>query len=48
MVYAKIFRNIAPKYGFIERYKDEKESNHENIKKKSGIFRYVGYPHSKK
>lgn len=28
------FRNIAPKYGFIERYKDEKESNHENIKRR--------------
>ena len=28
------FRNIAPKYGFIERYKDEKKSNYENIKRR--------------
>ena len=39
------FRNIAPKYGFIERYKDEKK-NITKISKEEWHFRYVGYPHS--
>lgn len=40
------FRNIAPKFGFIERYKDEKKSI-TKISKEEWHFRYVGYPHSK-
>lgn len=40
------FRNIAPKYGFIERYKDEKKVI-TKISKEEWHFRYVGYPHSK-
>lgn len=40
------FRNIAPKYGFIERYKDEKKAI-TKISKEEWHFRYVGYPHSK-
>ena len=40
------FRNIAPKYGFIERYKDEKKAI-TKIAKEEWHFRYVGYPHSK-
>ena len=38
------FRNIAPKYGFIERYKDEKKAI-TKISKEEWHFRYVGYPH---
>lgn len=41
----EIFRDVAKKYGFIERYKDEKKE----ITKISGEpwhFRYVGYPHA--
>lgn len=40
------FRTIAPNYGFIERYKDEKKSI-TKISKEEWHFRYVGYPHSK-
>ena len=40
------FRNIAPKFGFIERYKDEKKKV-TKISKEEWHFRYVGYPHSK-
>lgn len=40
------FRNTALKYGFIERYKEEKESI-TNISAEEWHFRYVGYPHSK-
>ena len=40
------FRNIAPKYGFIERYKGEKEAV-TKISNEEWHFRYVGYPHSK-
>ena len=39
------FRNIAPRYGFIERYKDEKKEI-TKISKEEWHFRYVGYPHS--
>ncbi len=39
------FRNIAPKFGFIERYKDEKKSI-TKISKEEWHFRYVSYPHS--
>lgn len=39
------FRNVAPKFGFIERYKDEKK-NITKISKEEWHFRYVGYPHS--
>lgn len=39
------FRNIAPKFGFIERYKEEKK-NITKIAKEEWHFRYVGYPHS--
>ena len=40
------FRNIAPKYGFIERYKGDKEAV-TKISNEEWHFRYVGYPHSK-
>lgn len=40
------FRDIAPLYGFIERYKKDKEMI-TNISKEEWHFRYVGYPHSK-
>lgn len=40
------YRNIAPQYGFIERYKDEKKKI-TKISKEEWHFRYVGYPHSK-
>lgn len=40
------FRKIASKYGFIERYKDEKK-HITKISKEEWHFRYVGYPHSK-
>lgn len=40
------FRRIAPKFGFIERYKDEKKSI-TKISKEEWHFRYVGYPHSR-
>lgn len=40
------FKCIAPKYGFIERYKKDKESI-TNISAEEWHFRYVGYPHSK-
>lgn len=39
------FRKIAPKYGFIERYKEDK-TNITKIAKEEWHFRYVGYPHS--
>ncbi len=39
------FRKMAPKYGFIERYKEEKK-NTTKISKEEWHFRYVGYPHS--
>lgn len=40
------FREIAYKYGFIERYSEEKK-NITKISKEEWHFRYVGYPHSK-
>ncbi len=40
------FRRIAPDYGFIERYAEEKESI-TGIAHEPWHFRYVGYPHSK-
>lgn len=40
------FREVAAKYGFIERYKDEKKDI-TKISKEEWHFRYVGYPHSK-
>lgn len=40
------FRKIASKYGFIERYKEDK-TNITKIDKEEWHFRYVGYPHSK-
>lgn len=40
------FRNIAPKFGFIERYKEEKKKI-TKIAEEEWHFRYVGYPHSK-
>ena len=40
------FRKIAPNFGFIERYKDEKKNN-TKIAKEEWHFRFVGYPHSK-
>ena len=40
------FRRIAPQYGFIERYKDEKKAI-TKISKEEWHFRYVGYPHSR-
>lgn len=39
------FRNVASKFGFIERYQDEKKSI-TKIAKEEWHFRYVGYPHS--
>lgn len=39
------FRNVAPKFGFIERYKEEKKKI-TKISKEEWHFRYVGYPHS--
>lgn len=39
------FRNAAPRYGFIERYKDEKKDI-TKISKEEWHFRYIGYPHS--
>lgn len=39
------FRKIAIKYGFIERYKKEKESI-TKISAEEWHFRFVGYPHS--
>lgn len=39
------FRNIATKYGFIERYTKNKE-NITKISSEEWHFRYVGYPHS--
>lgn len=40
------FRKTAPNYGFIERYKKEKEEI-TGISHEPWHFRYVGYPHSK-
>lgn len=40
------FRTIAPKYGFIERYKADKRAV-TKIAGEEWHFRYVGYPHSK-
>lgn len=39
------FRKIAPAYGFIERYRKDKEKI-TKISHESWHFRYVGYPHS--
>ena len=39
------FRKVARKYGFIERYKEEKTSI-TSISAEEWHFRYVGYPHS--
>lgn len=39
------FRNIAAKYGFIERYTKSKEKITE-ISSEEWHFRYIGYPHS--
>ncbi len=39
------FRKVAVKYGFIERYKEEKEEI-TKISAEEWHFRYVGYPHS--
>lgn len=39
------FRNIAIKYGFIERYMEEKKAI-TKISAEEWHFRYVGYPHS--
>lgn len=39
------FRKVALKYGFIERYKEEKEKI-TKISAEEWHFRYVGYPHS--
>lgn len=39
------FRKVALKYGFIERYKQEKEKI-TSISAEEWHFRYVGYPHS--
>ena len=39
------FRNVAPKFGFIERYKNDKKKI-TKISKEEWHFRYVGYPHS--
>lgn len=39
------FRNVAIKYGFIERYKKEKEKI-TSISAEEWHFRFVGYPHS--
>lgn len=40
------FRKTAPDYGFIERYKADKEAM-TGISHEPWHFRYVGYPHSK-
>ena len=40
------FRNIAPDYGFIQRYGKDKESI-TGIAHEPWHFRYVGYPHSR-
>lgn len=40
------FRKAAPKYGFVERYKSDKETI-TGIAHEPWHFRYVGYPHSK-
>ena len=40
------FRKTAPNYGFIERYKKDKEEI-TGISHEPWHFRYVGYPHSK-
>ncbi len=42
----QVFRTLAPNYGFIERYKEEKKKITQ-ISKEEWHFRYVGYPHSK-
>ena len=42
---AESFRRLAVNYGFIERYKEDKESI-TNIAHEPWHFRYVGYPHS--
>ncbi len=39
------FKNIADKFGFVNRYKNDKEEI-TNIKAEEWHFRYVGYPHS--
>lgn len=39
------FREYAKKYGFIERYKEDKK-NLTHISAEEWHFRYVGYPHS--
>lgn len=39
------FRKVAARFGFIERYKDEKKEI-TKIAKEEWHFRYVGYPHS--
>ncbi len=39
------FRKVAARFGFIERYKDEKKEITQ-IAKEEWHFRYVGYPHS--
>lgn len=41
----KNFRDNAAQYGFIERYKEGKESI-TNVAKEPWHFRYVGYPHA--
>ncbi len=40
------FRSVAPNYGFIERYQEEKKEI-TKISKEEWHFRYVGFPHSK-
>lgn len=40
------FRKIASKFGFIERYQEEKKTI-TKISKEEWHFRYVGYPHSR-
>lgn len=39
------FRNLAAKYGFIERYRQDKEKL-TRISHEPWHFRYIGYPHS--
>lgn len=39
------FRKVAPNYGFIQRYTEDKEKI-TGISHEPWHFRYVGYPHS--
>jgi len=40
-----VFRELAPRYGFVQRYREGKESR-TGIASEPWHYRYVGYPHS--